>query len=114
MKIASALIIDDELDICLLLKNFLEKKTERVFYSESLKEGFLKFKELHPDLLILDNNLPDGQGIESIKKFKKENKGLFIVVISAMSNLRSSALAKGADYFLEKPISFRKLNELLC
>ncbi|MEO5570440.1 MAG: response regulator [Bacteroidia bacterium] len=113
MKINSALIIDDEQDICLLLKNFLKKKTDQVSYSTTLKEGFSKFKQLNPDLLILDHNLPDGHGIDNIKKFKKENKSLFIVVISAMSNLKSSALEKGADYFLEKPISFSKLNELL-
>lgn len=113
MRVRTALIIDDELDICLLLKNYLKKKNAQVSYATSLKDGFLKFKEINPDFLILDHNLPDGHGIENIAKFKKENSSLFIIVISAMSNLKTIALEKGADFFMEKPISFVKLNELL-
>ncbi|MEP7169305.1 MAG: response regulator [Bacteroidota bacterium] len=113
MKINSALIIDDEVDICLLLKTFLKKKSANVSYSTNLKDGFLKFKELNPDLLILDHNLPDGHGIENIINFKKENSSLFIIVISAMSNLKNKALESGADFFMEKPLSFNKLNELI-
>ena len=114
MKLNSVLIIDDEKDICLLLKNFLKKKTDRVSCSVTLNDGFLKFKELKPDLLILDHNLPDGHGIENIGHFKKGNKSLYVIVISAMSNLKNSALENGADFFMEKPLSFSKLNELLA
>ena len=113
MKVNSVLIIDDETDICLLLKNFLKKKSDNVSYSVTLKDGFSKMRELKPDLLILDHNLPDGYGIENISNFKKENNSMFIIVISAMSNLRNLALENGADYFLEKPISFSKLGELI-
>ena len=112
MKIRSALIIDDEMDICLLLKYYLKRKNIQASYATSLKEGFSKFKDLKPDLLILDHNLPDGHGIENVVKFKNENKSLFIIVISAMSNLKTIALEKGADLFMEKPISFLLLNEL--
>jgi DNA-binding response OmpR family regulator len=114
MKFKSALIIDDELDICILLKNFLKKKDARVSYATNLRDGFDKLKEINPDLLILDHNLPDGQGIENILKFKKQKKSLRVVVITAMSNLRKTALEKGADYFIEKPITFDKLNDLLA
>lgn len=113
MKIFSALIIEDEPDICLLLTNFLKKKNVQVSFSTSLKDGMLKFKELNPDLLILDHNLPDGFGIDSISSFKRENNSLFIIVISALSTLKATAINKGADFFLEKPISFCKLNELV-
>ncbi|HKR04459.1 MAG TPA: response regulator [Bacteroidia bacterium] len=113
MKIKSALIIDDEVDICLLIKNFFIKKHTRVSFSTTLKEGLSKFKEINPDLLILDHNLPDGHGIENLSNFKKENNSLFIIVISAMSNLKNKALENGADFFMEKPISFIKLNDLI-
>lgn len=113
MKVNSILIIDDELDICLLLKDFLKRKTNHVSFSTSLKDGFSKFKESSPDLLILDHNLPDGHGIENIINFKKENNTIYIIVISAMSNLKNKALENGADFFMEKPISFNKLSELI-
>jgi len=113
MKVHSALIIDDEMDICLLLNNYLAKKNIKVSYSNTLNEGFLKYKDSFPDLLILDHNLPDGNGINSIMSFKKDNDSLQVIVISAMSNLRTTALKSGADFFLEKPISFSELNKLI-
>ena len=113
MKINSALIIDDELDICILLKNFLIKKNVIVSFSTTLSDGSSKLKDLHPDLLILDHNLPDGRGIDSIANFKRENQDLYIILISAMSNLKIMAMEKGADLFMEKPISFITLNKLI-
>ena len=114
MKKNSVLIIDDEIDICILLKNYFKRKNAQAVYSNTLHDGFSKFKELKPDILILDHNLPDGHGIENIRKFKMANSSLYVIVISAMSNLKDSALRKGADFFMEKPISFSKLNDLLA
>lgn len=113
LKVNSALIIDDEIDICILLKNYLNRKNTTATFSTTLKDGIKKLKEEKPDLLILDHNLPDGHGIDMIKQIKRDNKSLFIIVISAMSNLKTTAINNGADFFLEKPISFSLLNEIL-
>jgi len=114
MNARSILIIDDEKELCLLLENFLAKKTRSIDYSNSLETGVEKFKKMNPDLLILDHNLPDGNGIDNITVFKKLNKSLRIIIISAMSNLRNEALEKGADFFIEKPISFSQLKSILA
>lgn len=107
------LIVDDETEVCVLLKSYLLRKNQVVNYSTSLTEGFEKFAQVRPDLLILDHNMPDGYGIENIAKFKKINGSLRIVIISAMSNLKEEALTKGADYFLEKPINLSILNSII-
>lgn len=107
------LIIDDEMEVCTLLQFYLKKRNKKASYSTSLRDGLEKFKSTHPDLLILDHNLPDGFGIENISKFKALDPSLTIIVISAMSNLKNEALEKGADYFIEKPISFSALNGIL-
>lgn len=107
------LIVDDEVDICLLLKNFLEKYNNKVQYSLTLKDGLKKNNLLKPSFVIIDHNLPDGLGIENIAEFKKENDPVQVIVISAMSNLESEALEQGADYFLSKPISFADLAEVI-
>jgi two-component system, OmpR family, KDP operon response regulator KdpE len=114
MNAQSILIIDDEKELCILLENFLSKKSRAIDYSNSLENGLQKFKEMNPDLLILDHNLPDGNGIDNISLFKKLNNSLRIIIISAMSNLKSEALEKGADYFIEKPISFSQLKNILA
>lgn len=113
MKLNNALIIDDEMDICMLLANFLKKKSRHVSYSNSLNAGLDKCREEAPDLLILDHNLPDGYGIEKIPEFRKIKRPICIVVISAMSHLKNKAMENGADYFIEKPISFKKLDDII-
>jgi DNA-binding response OmpR family regulator len=114
MNAQSILIIDDEKELCILLENFLAKKSRAIDYSNSLEKGIQKFKTMNPDLLILDHNLPDGNGIDNISIFKKLNNSLRIIIISAMSNLKNEALEKGADFFIEKPISFSQLKNILA
>ncbi len=113
MIVNNALIIEDEVDICLLLANFLKKKSKNVSISNSLTNGLNKCKEMEPNLLILDHNLPDGYGIEKISEFRKVNKSICIIIISAMSHLKNKALENGADYFMEKPISFKRLSDII-
>jgi DNA-binding response OmpR family regulator len=114
MNARNILIIDDEKELCLLLENFLAKKATSIDSSNSLENGVEKFKQMNPDLLILDHNLPDGNGIDNISLFKKLNTSLRIIIISAMSNLRGEAMEKGADFFIEKPISFSQLKHILA
>lgn len=56
------LIIDDEVDLCLLLKTYLNRRNYEVYYSHTLREGMNQFRQVDPDILFLDNNLPDGVG----------------------------------------------------
>src|SRR6218665_950346 len=107
------LIIDDEVEVCILLEFYLVKKNKQTTFSTNLRDGLEQFKKTNPDLLILDHNLPDGLGIDSIATFKTLNPSICIVIISAMSNLREDALQKGADYFIEKPISLSTLNKII-
>ncbi|MCW3086184.1 MAG: response regulator [Bacteroidetes bacterium] len=112
-NVHTILIIDDELEVCILVENFLNKKNKQAAHSTTLKDGIEKFKKLKPDLLILDHNLPDGYGINSIPLFKELDQSIKVVIISAMSDLKKQAIEKGADYFIEKPISFSALNLIL-
>ncbi len=111
--IQCALIIDDEEDICILLSSFLRKKNIDAHYSMTLEDGLKKLNELKPTLLFLDNNLPDGSGIELIPTIRSSNQKLKIIVISAMSNLRSRALDNSADAFIDKPISFEQILSII-
>ncbi|MCE3226381.1 MAG: response regulator receiver protein [Bacteroidetes bacterium] len=107
------LIVDDEPEVCVLIGNYLERKNKKVLWSSTLYDALYKFEKVKPNLLILDHNMPDGYGIDNIPKFKQINNTSRIVVMSAMGNLRERALESGADHFLEKPISFSSLNEII-
>ena len=54
------LIIDDEKDLCLLIKAYLSRKNCDVHTAYTLSEGLMQVDQFLPDILFLDNNLPDG------------------------------------------------------
>ena len=112
-SIKKVLIIDDEPDICLLLARKLQKKGFDATYSTSLGEGFKMFAQDMPHYLILDHNLPDGYGLDNIKRFRSTNPDVKIIVISAMTNLGDAAQRAGADHLTPKPISFKDIEDFL-
>ena len=101
------LIIDDEEDICFVLNHYLNDKAHKVSYALSLKAGILKLKELRPEILFLDISLPDGSGLNSIKKIKKSCPEIKIAIISAYDSQEdlSKAMDAGADAYITKPFS---------
>ncbi|MFC0185737.1 Response regulator receiver domain-containing protein [Pseudarcicella hirudinis] len=113
IKSSSVLIIDDEEDICLLLSTFIQRKSKKVTYALTLNEGMKNLYDLQPNVVLLDNNLPDGLGITVIGKIRNLLPGCKIIMMSAMGHLSEEALITGADNFLEKPISFEVLSGLI-
>lgn len=114
-------IIEDEKDLGILMRNFLVKQLNieapetTVRVATSLTEGLTCIKQMHPDWVFMDNNLPDGKGIDKIQSIKAGDKNahhIRIVMMSAMTNLRDEAMKKGADFFLDKPISFVEVQNL--
>jgi two-component system, OmpR family, response regulator len=108
------LIIDDEEDACLLLKQYFAKKNFEVTCAFTLKEGLQKIRTEKPDLVFLDNNLPDGLGWEVSACLLQENPNLEIHLISAYNNSMRDFNKMNKEVMIwQKPISFRKLDEQL-
>ncbi|WP_341225768.1 response regulator [uncultured Arcticibacterium sp.] len=107
------LIIDDEEDICLLLKAYLQKNNFTVNYAMNLTEGLTAIQKNTPDTVILDNNLPDGLGINKIDNIKSNFPETQVIMISAMTSLQSKALNKGADFFVPKPFKLSHISQLI-
>ena len=78
-----ALIIDDERDICFLLSNILRNSNVDVQFVNSITEGKDYLQKINPNLLFLDNHLPDGFGIDFISYVKKEHAQTKIVMVTA-------------------------------
>ena len=102
-----ALIIDDEQDICFLLKNLLSKHHFDVRIAHTLREGFHKLGDCLPQLLFLDLNLPDGSGLDLLKTLKHDHPELKIIMISAQDGTleRNRAKEYGAAAYLSKPLN---------
>ncbi len=111
--ILSAVIIDDEEDMCTLLSGYLRKQKVAVQVAYDLKSGKKSISDSKPDFLFLDNNLPDGSGVDCITEIRQLHPNMRIIVISAMTNLKESALENSADDFLGKPISFTTIKAII-
>lgn len=101
-----ALIIDDETDICYLLSSLLRQKGVQSTFAGTLYEADRLYEQgSPPDIIFLDNQLPDGIGTGYISKLKKRFPAAKIVMITAHDNLkdREKARAEGADHFISKP-----------
>lgn len=110
-----ALIIDDELDICFLLKNILKRKDLDVNYVNRLEDAKIALETEHPPLIFLDNHLPDGLGIDFITYVKTRYPQTKIVMITAHDTPedRNRAIQRGVDMFLGKPFTRDAINNAL-
>lgn len=106
------LIIDDEVDFCLLMKQFLQRKHFVVEMAHTLADGLEKLQECHPDLVFLDNNLPDGTGWENAFMMMRLHPDLRINLISAFKNIMIPVDSEQVKV-LEKPVSFSALENYL-
>lgn len=108
------LIIDDEVDLCLMIRQFLTKRNYEVHIAHTLTEGFNRLKALLPDVLILDNNLPDGMGWELAKSIHESYPSMKITLISAYKLAKDLHIGMGHSIkVLEKPVSLLEIEQHL-
>lgn len=113
-------IIEDERDLGVLMRNFLIRQLNiktpegSVRVVASLMEGLDCVRDMIPDWIFIDNNLPDGKGVEAIRQIRDAHPGkrAKVVMMSAMTNLKDEAFRNGADFFLDKPISFVEVKNI--
>ena len=103
-----ALIVDDETDICYLLSNILKQRNIQTAFAGSLAEADRMLQS--PDFfyyVFLDNHLPDGLGINQIKRWKEKFPFIHVIMITAHDSYeeRKKASKDGADHFISKPFS---------
>lgn len=110
--ILKALIIDDEIDICFLLSGILRQKNIAANYVNNLADAVVELKNIHPELVFLDNHLPDGLGIDFVEHIKTYYPASKIVMITAYdsSGDRQLAINKGVDIFIGKPFTKDAIN----
>jgi two-component system, OmpR family, response regulator len=100
------LIIEDEGDMCLLLNILLNGKELELDHVKSIAGAAEYLQNEKPSVVILDNKLPDGFGIDYISDIKKNYPDIKIIMISGYDgSAKDVALENGADIFLEKPFT---------
>jgi two-component system OmpR family response regulator len=109
------LIIDDEVDICYLLGSLLRKKQLQSKYVNSLKDAASILENNEPEIIFLDNHLPDGLGVNFISYIKRFHPLSKIIMITAHDTIadKQNAFKEGVDYFLSKPFSKETINSIM-
>jgi two-component system KDP operon response regulator KdpE len=104
------LVIEDEAQILRFVRLALEAADYSVSEASTLNQGMLQAGTNQPDLIILDLNLPDGDGIELVKAVRNWSD-MPILILSArlQESDKIQALDSGADDYLSKPFSVGEL-----
>jgi len=104
------LIIEDEAEMCLLINLLLDDEELEIEHVKSLSAAVEYFQQQAPSLVLMDNRLPDGYGIDLISFIKHKYPETKVVMMSGMdAAAKDVALENGADLFLEKPFSRSQL-----
>lgn len=106
------LIIDDEIDYSMILKNYFTKRNYEVHVSYLLKEGLEKIDLIRPDILFLDNNLPDGKGWTHVEEIVEKNPHLRVFLVSAYHQKGDYSSPSSNVVVWEKPLSMSQLREV--
>ena len=107
------LVVDDEIEICLLVTRYLNKMGFDASYALSISEALTKISMTAFDLLFVDLNLADGSGYDLIHTLRESNVPSKIIIISAYDGERQKALQKGAALFMAKPFTKKSISDSL-
>ena len=103
---ATVLMVDDSRTSRKMLRAVLERGGfEIIGEATNGEEGYLKYKELKPDVVTMDITMPAMNGIESLSLIKHENEKAKVVMITAAGQKEKmvEALKRGAEEFITKP-----------
>ena len=111
------LVVDDFDDTRLLLRTWLRKKGYRVVEAENGNEAIAKARDLKPDLIIMDVEMPELDGLSATREIRtlKNSKELPIVAVSAYGAdlFREQALAAGCNDYMSTPFEPDELEKLI-
>ena len=116
MEKVKVMIVDDSKVSRTILSNHLSKTNfEVVAMAKDAAEAVKLYQEFNPELITMDMNLPDADGIECSKKIHALDPEVKIVMISAMkdANLVAKGREVGIGAFLQKPVSTNDIIETL-
>ena len=108
------LVVDDAAFMRMMIKDILVKNGYEVLgEAENGLKAVEKYKELNPDLVIMDITMPEMDGIEAVKEIKKINPSAAVIMCSAMGqqSMVIEAIQSGAKDFIVKPFQADRIIE---
>ncbi len=109
------LIVDDEVAVCDLLKNFLTLKGYEVYTALDGYTAINKVKEVCPHLVMLDIVMPGISGMEVLKEIKKLNPKTGVIMITAVPDqgIITESIDLGAYDCIRKPMDLKHVENVV-
>jgi DNA-binding NtrC family response regulator len=116
MRGETILLVDDEKLIRWSLKQELSKDGFGILEAETVSQALVLLKEFDPDLIILDQKLPDGTGLDMLRQMKNGEGTLPVVMVTAYdrSDVAVQAMKLGAFDYVTKPINIEELKIVIA
>lgn len=109
------LIFDDDVDILSICSFILEEQGWDVHTSPHCNDIVNNVRNIQPDVILMDNWIPDSGGVIATQTLKKEDdlKNIPVIYFSANNDIQSLANQAGADTYLEKPFDLTELEMVI-
>ena len=109
------LIVDDDKDIVKIVTTMLEGRGWDVTAAYNGREALDMVNASRPDIILLDIMMPEMNGIEVLKRIKKMDSGVRIVMITAFGDVESylDSMELGAYEYINKPFETDELLDMI-
>jgi len=110
------LIVDDDLSLCHFLTKALSQKGYQVIPCHSGREALDVVRGQETDLILLDNKLPDRNGLEILKEIKRDHPKVSVIIMTAFGTTGTAieAMRFGAFDYILKPFELDEISELVA
>lgn len=115
IKNLTLLYIEDDPEIQGYLAEFLRRYTPNLHLAQCAEEGMRLYEKIHPDIILLDINLPGKSGIDFAKELRKHDHNTRIIISTAYTDKEFllTAVELELTRYLVKPVTSIKLMEAL-
>lgn len=114
-KSVKVLYVEDNFENRVLIRRVLEAEGYQMFEASTEDETFKQIGDHHPDIILMDINMPDMDGYTLTAKIKERPEYQNIPVIAVTANVmrgdRERSLEAGCDGYIQKPIDVDILTE---
>jgi PAS domain S-box-containing protein len=111
------LLVEDTEEVVMVVRDFLEFAGFQVEVAKNGIDGIIQAKNIRPDLILMDVQMPDMDGLEATRRLRQEGEFKHTPIIAitalAMSGDRERCLAAGMDEYISKPVNLKYMVNLI-
>lgn len=111
------LLVEDTDHVIIVIKDYLEQAGFKVEVAHNGLEGIEQSKRIRPDLILMDIQMPDMDGLEATRQLRSDaqfsNTPIIALTALAMKGDRERCLAAGMDEYISKPVHLKSLVKMI-